>query len=434
MGCHDQAAVSMDSVPGNQAINFTSRLFSNSIYLILNSGIGAGLGFFFWLIAARLTTADQVGIASALISAAGLLSFFGSLGLGYGIIRFLPSSKAPVRFINNALTMAAAATVLISTIFILGLPLWHPTLAEFNRNPAFSAAFILLTAVLALMGITSQVFVSYREAKHSASQTLIFGTTKIVLVIGLILLFRGFGIFLSWGLGAALAVGVGLFLFLPKLQPGYHLFADFSPNNRTFYTFSVVNAVAEGLWNLPAWLLPLIITRQLGTDVNAYYYVSLSLAGLLFAIPMSISLSLFTEGSRDGSYLSRSLAKGAKLALFLVLPALFLEILLGWHLLSLFGLEYAEAGTGLLWILAGSVLPLTVNTFYITIMRVRQKLWEIILLVSVLAGLTLTICFILLPHTGIIGAGIGWAAAHTALCFYTLPKLAGIWLHRSKCT
>jgi O-antigen/teichoic acid export membrane protein len=238
----------LDSLPGIQNKVFTSRLYSNSIYLILNSGIGAGLGFFFWFFAARFTTPEQVGTGSALVSAAGLLSFFGSMGLGFGLMRFLPSSKAPVQMINNSLTMTAATTIILSSVFILGLPFWNPTLAVINRNPVFSIVFIILTAVLAMMVITSQTFVSYQRANLSASQTLIFGLVKVGLVIVLITIFQGFGIFMSWGIGAVLAVTISLFIFLPRLQPGYHLYVDFSNHNRNIYKFSIINSAAEGLW------------------------------------------------------------------------------------------------------------------------------------------------------------------------------------------
>ncbi len=54
----------------------------------------------------------------------------------------LPSSKAPVRMINNSLTIASVATIILSNVFILGLPFWNPALAAINRNPPFSLIFM----------------------------------------------------------------------------------------------------------------------------------------------------------------------------------------------------------------------------------------------------------------------------------------------------
>lgn len=414
------------SIQEKQNTAFVNRLYTNSIYLILNSVVGAGIGYFFWFVAARLTTPEEVGIGSALISAAGLLSFFGSLGLGYGLIRFLPSSKDRVQMINNSLTISTLITVILSSVFVVGLPLWNPALSVITRNPFFIILFILLTAILAMMNINSQTFVSYRHANLSASQTLIFGLSKVGLVLVLLTVFKGFGIFLSWGTGAVVAATVSLCFFLPRIQPGYHPRIEFSIRHRTMYKFSMINSAAEGLWNLPSWLLPLIIAMMLGTKANAFFYISWALAGLLFTIPVSISLSLFAEGVVQESSLCQSLKRGLKLAGGLIPPALTAEILLGRYLLSFFGAAYTEAGISLLRILAVSVIPLTVNTFYIAIVRVKQKLLETILLVSFIACFTITFSIFVLPRTGITGAGIGWLTAQTISCIYTLPKLTRI--------
>jgi len=250
------------TIQEKQGSAFINRLYSNSIYLILNSGVGAGLGFFFWFLAARSTSPEEVGKGSALVSAAGLLSFFGSLGLGYGLIRFLPSSKTPVQMINHVLTVSVIITMLLSSIFVLGIQLWNPSLDVITRNPVFVISFIIFTTVLTMMGINSQAFVSYRRANLAASQTLIFGLVKVGLIIVLITLFQGFGIFMSWGIGAALAVIISLFIFLPRVQSGYHPYVDFSNRNRNIYKFSFINSAAEGFSNLPSWLLPLIITKS----------------------------------------------------------------------------------------------------------------------------------------------------------------------------
>jgi len=48
-------------------------LYRNSLFMAFTSVFNAGCGFFFWMIAARLYTVEQVGLATALISALGLV-------------------------------------------------------------------------------------------------------------------------------------------------------------------------------------------------------------------------------------------------------------------------------------------------------------------------------------------------------------------------
>jgi len=51
-------------------------LYKNSIFLMLSSITGAGTGFVFWVIAARFYSAEDVGLASAVIAAMGLINLF----------------------------------------------------------------------------------------------------------------------------------------------------------------------------------------------------------------------------------------------------------------------------------------------------------------------------------------------------------------------
>jgi len=66
--------------------------YRNTVFLMLSSGTNAVLGFAFWVLAARLYKPEDVGLASAAISAMSLLALFSSLGMGYGLIKFLPTS------------------------------------------------------------------------------------------------------------------------------------------------------------------------------------------------------------------------------------------------------------------------------------------------------------------------------------------------------
>jgi hypothetical protein len=54
---------------------WANRFYINSLYLLISNVLGAVLGFVFWIIAAHLYTTEQVGLASAVISAIGLLAW-----------------------------------------------------------------------------------------------------------------------------------------------------------------------------------------------------------------------------------------------------------------------------------------------------------------------------------------------------------------------
>ena len=60
----------------------------------------AGSGFFFWLIAARFYSTADIGLASAIISAMGLISMLSLLGFDISLVRFLPECSS-VKALND---------------------------------------------------------------------------------------------------------------------------------------------------------------------------------------------------------------------------------------------------------------------------------------------------------------------------------------------
>ena len=80
-------------------------LYRNSIYLMLSTGVMAVFGFFFWMINARLYSAEQAGIGTTLISIMTLISSFSLLGLGNSLIKYLPTSDKKNKKINTSFTL-----------------------------------------------------------------------------------------------------------------------------------------------------------------------------------------------------------------------------------------------------------------------------------------------------------------------------------------
>ena len=81
------------------------RLLLNAGYLLGVTLVGTATGFIFWTLAARLYDAQQVGLAASVISIVQLLAGIASMGLGLGLVRFLPESDEPNRMLNVSFTL-----------------------------------------------------------------------------------------------------------------------------------------------------------------------------------------------------------------------------------------------------------------------------------------------------------------------------------------
>ena len=160
-------------------------LLKNSIFIMLTSITSAGFGFIFWMLAAKLYPAGDVGIATALISSMGLLVLLSRFGLDFSIIRFFPGADKSRIFSTSAIITTSFA-VIFGVIFIAGVDTFSPELCLLKspRNAALFLIFLAANSVTALTGIS---FIAIRKAAFQFLQSIIVGS-RIVFLIPLITL------------------------------------------------------------------------------------------------------------------------------------------------------------------------------------------------------------------------------------------------------
>ena len=137
-------------------------LYRNSLYLLIQSVVNSATGFVFWVVAARLFAVEEVGVGYALTSTIISLAFFGTLGLGMGIIRFLPEVASQKRLLNSALTVTLLASIVISLGFVGGVNIWSPRLLFLHTELVKAAGFVFFVAASALGTIAMQTFIGFR--------------------------------------------------------------------------------------------------------------------------------------------------------------------------------------------------------------------------------------------------------------------------------
>ncbi len=411
----------------------TTRLYANSIFLMANSVAGAALGFAFWVLAARLYPAEAVGLGSAVLSAAGLLTFIATMGLGQGLIRYLPGARSnTATLVNSCFTLSSLTALVAALIFLAGIPLWSPALSFVRDDLRFGVTFVTFVISSTLFSLLGSIYVALRRAEYSLVQGSLMGLLKLALVVALAGLFGIFGILASWTLATVAAVALGVFLFLPRLQANYRPVLSLRRQvSNEMVHFSFANYISTGLWNTPGWVLPLIIVNYLGSQATAHFFIVWAMAGLLFAIPTAISSSLFAEGSHKDTCLPHDIKRSLKFIALLALPAAALLMGFGDKLLLVFGRQYSQEGTRLLWLLSPSVLPLSLNMLYMTVASVRKKMREVVVITAAIAVSTLGLSYILPPRLGILAPGAGWLAGQTLVALALLPRFIKILRHPS---
>jgi len=398
-------------------------LYSNAFYLMLNTAVMSLLGFFFWMVVARFYTEAEVGLGSAIISAMRLLALISLVGLNISLVRFLPHSDKPQDLINSCYTLSSLISLVIAGIFLAGLEFWAPVLAFVTQNAIFASAFIVFTILWTLQNLVNYTFVARRRAGFVLSKNTIFSVVRLALPVLFVLFFHTFGIVASWGVAMAVALAVSIFMFLPRVQDYYKPLPTLKLNLlKDVWRYSGGNYLANLFSTCLPLILPLMVVNLLGAQQNAYFYIGWMMAGLLFAIPLAVSQSLFAEGSHFEDRLKENVTKSLKFTYLLLVPAVIVLVLAGKWLLLAFGQSYSLSALPLLWVLSLSSLPLALTHIYSGILRVTGRIKELVAIWGFIVLAVLLASYLIMPITGIIGIGYAWLGAQTIVAVYILAR------------
>jgi len=395
---------------------------------MLNTACTSVLGFVFWFMMARYFSSSDVGIGTALNSASGLVASFAGLGLGIGLVRFVPELKeGAVRLINSAFTLAGVAAIAGSLFYLAGVKHWAPALIFLCKNYWLASFFVLFTVSIALSGLVDQSFIAARTSNYVFFKNLLASLLKLPLPVLVFASLKGFGIFAGAGTAFLIAIALSLFLFLPKVYDDYFPRPMWDRGMlKQVLPFSFTNYLSGLLSSVPTFIYPLIILNVKGPEQNAYFYMAWMISMVLGVIPGSLAQSLFAEGSHNPGRLGGGDGRRAlSLAVLLTIPAAGVIALLGGWILHFFGPAYAQNGTGVLRILVLSIIPLCVNSFFMTVNQVKKRTPLIICQSAFLAVISIGLGYWLLCKVGIEGIGIAYVIAQLSwavIVFWPLWK------------
>ena len=386
-------------------------LARNSV-LIMASTVGtSGLGYLFWMVAARSLPPGAVGAATALISAATVVSMLSNLGIGHMFIQRLPGTPAAVwsRIVSAGLLIGCAATALTATAAAILLPRLAGNFAVLNA-PALVATAVALTASTLL----DYVFVAHRASQGMFWRNLALAAGKVLGLSALTAagLHNPNAVLLAWTLPSIAVTAVTLVVSPARLRAGARL----TGTGLVREVHHVGNAVTgHHLINLtqagPGALLPVLVTARLGTSANAHFYVAWMTASMLFMVSPAVASAFYAERTNAGPV---PLRRAAAVVLAVIgVPALIL-FTAGDQILGLFSSGYAAGGGLLLKILVVAAIPDAITNLAVAHWRARREFRRCLHLNLVMAATCLVLTWFWLPGLGIAAAGLAWLAGEFA--------------------
>lgn len=380
-------------------------LFKNSLFIMLTSVSGAGFGFIFWILAAKLYSPEDVGIATALISSMGLLVLISRFGLDFSIIRFFPTNDKS-RIFSTSIIITTFFAVIFGVIFITGVGIFLPKL-YFLKQPMNAMLYLMILVVNSMTTLTDISYVAIRKARFQFIQSIIIGLR--IFFLPLFVALGAFGIFGAFGISFMLALLASIILFT---QSGIKLglTIDYKFLNETFH-YSTMNYLAGIFMIAPNMILPILVLNTLGSEEAAYYYIAFAIVSILFIIPNSIGISLFVEGSH-GEALKQTVRKSL-FAIFLILtPSAFFLYVCGEWMLNVIGTEYATGGLRVLQMMIIASFFGGFRSVYFAIKRIQKDVNGVLLLSAMIGGLLVSLSYVFMHMFGIVGVGYAWIMSY----------------------
>ena len=395
-----------------------NSLVRNSYFLILANVIVAGASYVFWILLARLSGQEVVGVSSAFLSAMAVLGLIASVGLENGLIRFLPEKYEEnilPGFISISIGIRSVISLLAGIIFILGIKWWTPALLPYLHDPIMILLFIILVVANGLYQLFNGVFVSFRKAHFVSLANIIYNGIEIIVLLLITGKVGVTGIIILVSLSLIITNMVSVIIIIFQDRNGWKKSKHIQFNMiKEFIKFSFSNYIVEIFLGLPILVLPLFVINILGPITNAIFYIVWMTSNLLRTFSVSISQSTFAEGSVAPENLAHTLRHGVNLILLVNILGGGGLLLFTPFLISLFGSDY-QAGIPLMFWLIISKLPFAFFVMVITVQRIRKRNLSIIGLSLSWSILSLVCSWIGLRVGGLNGVIIGWSISQFAV-------------------
>lgn len=395
-------------------------LLINSVSMMSTTGITAGIGYLYWIIAARNYLAHDIGLASALIGAMTLVATLANLGIHTTFVQVLPHREAGYAWsvtINAGLAGGAVTGVVGGCLLAVVLPRFSPQFAIVAEQPIYAIDLIVGVPLMTLAMLVDYIFVAERVAGGMLVRNAVFAALKIPLLVLPLLVASASAIWIlsSWVLACGISIVGTAVVLVPRLKRGYYLavrgiVGQVRAMLPSFGWHHLINLGATA----PAYLLPVMVTARLSAIDNAYFYTTWMVGSLFYTVGPAVATSLFAEGSHQGDRVLEKLRTCAWITAVFIVPAALVCLFGGRLILSLFGPRYAEHGMVLLTILVASAVPDAITNIYVAVLRVQRRFGMAALLNLGVTILILTLAWALLPRLGIAGAGWACLLALTA--------------------
>jgi O-antigen/teichoic acid export membrane protein len=358
----------------------------------------------FWIAGTHIMSTDEVGIVAAMLSISFFIVVLSRLGMGDGVLRFMPGSQDKNSLYNGVQLLSLFLSLVVGAIFLAGVNYFSPSLTILWHIDLL-IPFIVYLVTLQIFNSQNFFLQSIRRADALFVQSLITGLRVPLILLVAAFASGVFGALVVLDISMILALAYG-WLVLARSGFSLNLRCDWGEIKKIL-KFSLGSYTASLFILMPSSLLPILIINQLGPSSNAYFYIAYTVTMFLVMIPNGIGSSLFIEGSHDMP-LKDIVLKSLRLIMLLMIPAAVLIFFFGNYPLLLFSKDYSVQSFQILQLMAVGTLFSAVTIVYIQIKKVQKQVGLINLLNSTTSVLLITLSYVFMSAFGLRGIGYAW--------------------------
>jgi O-antigen/teichoic acid export membrane protein len=429
--------VSTPAVISSLREHLRDPLYRNAYSLMFGTVLTSGLGVAYWIVAARMYPAADVGHDTALIMAMQGLALVGQLNLQTAVVRFLPQiRRSTVRAVVAVYAVTSVAVLVLAVAFVVGVPRIAGEFSFVGGDGMLAAGYVVSVVLWMLFVLQDAVLTALRCTGWIPIKYGLYGVIKLGVLVALATGAIGHGILVAWIVPAALILPVISWPLFRRLLPAHAASYRDGPSPlevhgpRRLVRFLAQDYFGSVLGQASLLCLPLLVVGLLGGSENAYFAIPFALAMAFDLLFLNGATSLTVEGAHDeraARELTRRLVRRVfgPLVLIGALSALAAPLLL-----FPFGPDYVSESTWVLRLLLLGGLCRAAIFLFIAVMRLRRQSGWIMALEGSLFVMLLTLTLVLAPRFGREGVGLAWLVANGAAALVVTPWL--VWFMRAE--
>jgi O-antigen/teichoic acid export membrane protein len=401
-------------------------IITNSMSMAGTTLVTAVLGAAFWWLAAREFPRQDVGVASAAVSAMTLLGTFATLGMNtllMGELADRPGRPGP--FITASLAVTAAAGTVFGFLFAVVVPLVSPDLTPLSADVGAALLFAAGVALTTIGLVFDQALIGLLQGNLQLWRNTLFSSSKLLaLIVPAVLLsiHTSMAIYGVWAFGNLFSL-VWIAAREIRMQRGWRGFAPDFNSLRGIRGSALGHHVFNLALKTPMLALPILVVTLLSAKANASFYIAYMIAGFVFMIPIAFATVLYAVGTGDAQTRAGKFRLSFGITVSTSLAANVIIFAAAGFMLGIFGSKYAHEASWSLRVLALASFPLIVKNHFVAICRVTGRVRSAAPYVWLATLLELTLASVGAEVDGITGLSVGWAIALTIEALLMSPTV-----------